>query len=280
MVYSIPSWRRLNPWWWGSEKWLLHDHKRIHIYRHHVVPRVKMYVPQEDFSFSEEVHRRHQNDSYILGCIVGETYWRLVERGWRKRIVRCMYRLHKIHLIERKATWWAQMVLRETYKKTNNISSRQCMARNVDACVWCSEKESKTKMGYRETKTRQCQTLERNVLYWTKRWRTQAHNQSRSEKVDSSDACSNALRNTDKEQRRKPPQYWETQRKICLYCWCRGKHETKGPRSGTQISSRSYHCKRNEFSDSLQSCSQVHSDALSIKRSGCKGSSGKRIGKT
>ena len=27
-----------------------------------------------------------------------------LERGWRKRIIRCMDRLHKIHFIERKAT--------------------------------------------------------------------------------------------------------------------------------------------------------------------------------
>ena len=32
------------------------------------------------------------------------------------------------------------------------------------------------------------------------------------------DASSNALQNTDKEQWRNPPQYWETQDKICLYC--------------------------------------------------------------
>ena len=51
-----------------------------------------------------EVHRRQQNDSHIPGCTVGKTYWRLLERGWRKRIIRCMDRLHKIHLIERKAT--------------------------------------------------------------------------------------------------------------------------------------------------------------------------------
>ena len=45
--------------------------------------------------------------------------------------------------------------------------------------------------------------------------------ESHSEKVGSSDATSNALQNTEKEQWRNPPQYWETQDKICLCCWCR-----------------------------------------------------------
>ena len=41
---------------------------------------------------------------------------------------------------------------------------------------------------------------------------------SEREKVGRSDASSNALQNTDKEQWRCPPQHWETQDKICLHC--------------------------------------------------------------
>ena len=48
-------------------------------------------------SYSVEVHRRYQNDKNITGRIVGEKYWRLLASGWRKRIVRCMDRLHKIY---------------------------------------------------------------------------------------------------------------------------------------------------------------------------------------
>ena len=57
------------------------------IYRHHVEPRVKLYMPRE-----ESEHRRCQNHSYITGCIVGEN----IEDSWngdRKRIIRCMDRL-------------------------------------------------------------------------------------------------------------------------------------------------------------------------------------------
>ena len=46
-----------------------------------------------------------------------------------------------------------------------------------------------------------------------------------------------------------------------LCCWCRRKHETKARRSCTQTSPRSYQWKKDEFYESLQSCSQIHSDA-------------------
>ena len=51
-----------------------------------------------------------------------------------------MDRLHKIYYIERKASWRIFMVRWEVYKETNNLSSRHCMARYVEAYVWCSEK--------------------------------------------------------------------------------------------------------------------------------------------
>ena len=50
---------------------------------------------------------------------------------------------------------------------------------------------------------------------------------------------------------RNPPQHWETQNKIRLCCRCRRMHETKARRSWTQTSSRSHYCKRDEFYNSL-----------------------------
>ena len=44
VVCSIPSSRWLNPWWWGSEKWLLDDHRRIHLSS----SLCKLYVPKEE----------------------------------------------------------------------------------------------------------------------------------------------------------------------------------------------------------------------------------------
>ena len=119
-------------------------------------------------SNSDEVHRRYQNDKYIPGCYVGEKYWRLLERGWRKRIIRCMDKLHKIYSTKREATRRVHLVPGETYNETNNLSSKWCMARYVEAYAWRNEKESETEMGYRETKAPQCQTIERNMNQMTK----------------------------------------------------------------------------------------------------------------
>ena len=62
------------------------------IYRHHVEPRVKLYMPKEEIiSPSDEyIHRRNQNNTQVTSCTVGKTYWWLLERGWRKRIIECM----------------------------------------------------------------------------------------------------------------------------------------------------------------------------------------------
>ena len=44
------------------------------INRHHVVPRVKLYVPERRItSYSVEVHRRYQNNLYIIRHNVGKT---------------------------------------------------------------------------------------------------------------------------------------------------------------------------------------------------------------
>ena len=77
----------------------------------------------------------------------------------------------------------------------------------------------------------------------------------------------------------KPTAILGNARQSTLVCWCRRKHRTKAWRSWTQTSSSLHHCKRDEFYDSLVSCSQIHSDASSIQNSRCKGSSGGIMGK-
>ena len=134
------------------------------IYRHHGEPRVKLYMPREE-SFPIplkyiDVTRKSYTSLYV---ILEKTDWRLLELGWRKRIVWCMSRIHKICHTKGKTTGRMLMVRGETYKETNNLSSWWCMARYVEIYVRCSDKESKTKMGYRDTKARQCLTIERNI---------------------------------------------------------------------------------------------------------------------
>ena len=65
---------------------------------------------EKKLSYSDEVHRRYQNNIYVTGRNVGEKYLRLLERGWWKRIIGRMDRLHKIH-----SSYWTQGHLMGTH---------------------------------------------------------------------------------------------------------------------------------------------------------------------
>ena len=80
-------------------------------------------------------------------------------QGWRKRLLRCMDRIHKI------------------YRKDFSCSGKR-LTRNQKSLrpddVWpdmwkfmsdAAKKKAKQKIGYRETKARQRQTTERNILF-------------------------------------------------------------------------------------------------------------------
>ena len=69
---SILSWRWLNAGWWESEKWLLDDHRRIHFSSLRWIQSQTVRAERRNIFFSDEVHRRYQNNSYNLGCIDGE----------------------------------------------------------------------------------------------------------------------------------------------------------------------------------------------------------------
>ena len=128
-------------------KWFLVHVRKLHIPPSRCTKRQTVHAERRNISDSAEVHRRYQNHSYVTWCIVGKTNWWLLERRWRKRIIRCMDRLHKSHFIERKASWWINMVRGETDEETNDLKTRQCMARYVEAYVWCIETQSKANSG-------------------------------------------------------------------------------------------------------------------------------------
>ena len=212
------------------------------IYRHHVEPRVKLYLPREEsFLVPLKYIDVTQNNTYVAGCVVGITYWRLLERRWRSRIVRCMNRFHKIHFIERKAY--------EENKQPQDLT--MCDQ------IRCSEKESKTKTGL-STKNSSSQ-WKPLVESWKFRYQQQCLAKYRSRAVVKPTAIlGNARQNMP----------------VLLV-----PSETKARRSSAQTSPRSDHWKKDEFSESLQSCSQIHSDASSNENSWCKGNSGKIMGR-
>ena len=116
------------------------------IYRHHVEPSVKLYVPKEEsFTMPLEFIWRYQNYLHNVGLYVGEKYLRLLERWWRSWIVRYVDWFQKIHDIEWKSTKWTYMVWVETDKKTNDHKARQIMARNVEIFSDASKRKEKQK---------------------------------------------------------------------------------------------------------------------------------------
>ena len=152
------------------------------IYRHNGEPESKLYVPKEEtFPIPMNYIDVTRTTNTSLDVLLDKKYWRLLERGWRKKNCQMHWTgfTRFILLNERPPDGFSWSVV-ESYKETNHVKTRQCMARHVEAYVSCSEKESQTKMGCRETKARQCQTIERNILRWIKRRRIQAHNESRS----------------------------------------------------------------------------------------------------
>ena len=91
----------------------------------------------------------------------------------------------------------------------------------------------------------------------------QAHNESRSEKVGSSDASSTALHNTDKEQWKDPPHCWK--RKTKYACVVHADESTRRRLEGAGHKSHQDHTTAKGMNsmahyslDSLQHCTLVH----------------------
>ena len=75
------------------------------VHRHHVEPRVKLYVPREESLPIPmkyiAVTRTTRTSLDVLLEKNMDDHW---DRGWRKKIIRCRDRFHKIHFIEGMAT--------------------------------------------------------------------------------------------------------------------------------------------------------------------------------
>ena len=177
-LFSNPSSRWLNTRRCGSQEWFLQEISFIAVTWNQ---ESKLHMPKEEsfpipMKYIDVTRTTHTS----LDVLLEKTDWWWLERRRRKRIIRCMDRLHKIYFNEWKATWRIYMVWWETDEETNNLKTRQCMARNVEAYVWCSETESEAKVCYRETKARSCQAIAWYLLHWTRWWRIQTHHEKRS----------------------------------------------------------------------------------------------------
>ena len=125
------------------------------IYRHHVEPRVKLHMPQEE-SFPIpmkyiDVNRTTYTSLDVLLEKQIEDYWNV---DGERELSDAWTGFTRFILLNEKATWRIHMARRETDEETNDLKTRQCMARYVEAHVWCIETQSEAKVGYRETKAR------------------------------------------------------------------------------------------------------------------------------
>ena len=110
----------------GSQKWFLVNYKRFHLSPSRGTQSQTVHAERRIISFSAESYRRYQKHSYIIGCSVGEKDWWSLERGWRKRIIRCVDRIHKIRSTLGKATRRMHMVREDLRRNKQPLVLMMC----------------------------------------------------------------------------------------------------------------------------------------------------------
>ena len=148
------------------------------IYRHHVVPRVKLYVPKgEPFLIPLKYIDVTRNTDTALDVLLEkdvEDCWNV--DGERKMSDAWTGFTRFVLPKERPPEGYTWSGKRLTRKQTTS-RARHFVARVVETCVRCIETRRKAKVGNRETKTRKCQKITWYLLQWTWWWRTQAYNE-------------------------------------------------------------------------------------------------------
>ena len=156
------------------------------IYRHHVEPRVQLYVPKEEsfpipLTYIDVIRSTHR-----FGCSTRKTSWWPLKWRRKSKSVGFVDRFHEINTIERNSSCG----LGETDKNPNDITSRSHMAWRLDKNCKSRSKNQKTRMDNRETETRTRQWFERNLFYWSEWRRIQRHHEECKAKVgDINDSC-------------------------------------------------------------------------------------------
>ena len=137
-----------------DENKIIFEENQTGLLQHHVKTEWKI------FPYSTGLHWRYKDYRHTFRCDVGKTCWRLLERWWRKRIVRRMERFHKIHCMEWEATGWIYMVRR---RRTDDLKTGQSVARDVETYVWCTETQRGAKVGNRDTTPDELKRTMKNV---------------------------------------------------------------------------------------------------------------------
>ena len=116
------------------------------VYRHHVEPRVKLYVPREQQS--TETYRRDQGYEYIVGCNAGENidhYWNV---GGDRELSDTWTGFTRFTILDEKPPdgyiWPGR---RLTRKQTTSRRERLSVARNLERHFRGLEAKRKAKVG-------------------------------------------------------------------------------------------------------------------------------------
>ena len=165
------------------------------VYRHHVEPIVKLYVPRgASFSIPSkciDVTRATSTSLDVMLETNMDDYWNV---DGDREIVRYVVSVYKIHDIGWITTRLTYMVREEIDKKANDIQTRLSVARNLERHVRSVEAKRKAKVGYQ--KFRSLTVLDNCVLFISliprKKNSRKLLKKTRS-KLEKSDASSNAL---------------------------------------------------------------------------------------
>ena len=88
-------------WRWSPQRLLVSGRNR-----HHVEPRVRLYVPKQSDSQSHwsTLTWRDQDYAHKSGCVARKTYQRLLECRRESKFIRIMYGIHEVHFTVRKTS--------------------------------------------------------------------------------------------------------------------------------------------------------------------------------
>ena len=132
-----------------------------YIYRHHVDPRVKLYVSRkEPFPIPPRYIWRDQSKKYDISCGSWASHRRLLEYRKKPRLIRCVDRIHTIHNIWRKTSKWVWGAVDE---ETNDIETWLLVTRDMERHVRNSATKRKNKSGL--SRNRSLTTLEDYVVF-------------------------------------------------------------------------------------------------------------------
>ena len=227
-------------------------------YRHRVEPRVKLYMPKEQTFLIPMKYIDVTRTTYTSLYIMLENRLKITGTWMEKRSVRCMDRIHKICSIEWEATERIYMVRVRLTRKQKTSRPDEVWPDMWKFMSDAAKKKAKQRWAIEKPKLDNARQL--RGIYFSEpddeefKLTMKASRRKLEVPMPATMPCKIPIKSSG-----------ETHRNI-------GKRKTK------------YACvvdadeSTDEFYDSLQSCSQIHSDASSFKNSRCNGSSGERMG--